>query len=151
MSDITVRIWRNAATDLSLADGIDTLDAKQARRPLEVARTRLLVAAAIFTLCFVILGGRLVQLSVFGLEQQAKQVVAHASNILTLNRADIVDRNGTLIATNLPKQSLFVNPEEVQDIEEAVAKIADILPDLPPQTINRIASAKGQFAWIKRF
>ncbi len=151
MSDLNIRIWRNAATDLRLADGIDTLDAQQARRPLEVARTRLLVAAAIFTLCFVILGGRLVQLSVFGVEQQEKQIVANETNALTLKRADIVDRNGTLIATNLPAQSLFVNPEEVLDVEEAVAKIVEILPNIPRKTINRIASAKGQFAWIKRF
>ena len=102
MSDLTVRVWRNAATDLSLAAGIDTLDAQQARRPLEVARTRLLVAAAIFMLCFVILGGRLVQLSVFGVNQEEKQIVAHETHMLALKRADIVDRNGTLIATNLP-------------------------------------------------
>ena len=121
MSDLTVRIWRNAATDISLAAGIDTLDVQQARRPLEVARTRLLVAAAVFTLCFVVLGGRLVQLSVFGVEQEENQIVAQKTDMLALKRADIVDRNGTLIATNLPVQSLFVNPEEVLDLEEAVS------------------------------
>ena len=66
MSELSGRAGRDAAGEMSNGEGAEKLSARDARRPLETARTRLLVAGAIFALCFVILGGRLVQLSLLG-------------------------------------------------------------------------------------
>ncbi|MBT3629051.1 MAG: penicillin-binding protein 2 [Rhodospirillaceae bacterium] len=135
---------------MSLDEGDEKLSARQARRPLETARTRLFVAGAIFTLCFVILGGRLVQLSLLGGGQNQERAAEHQGGLLTLQRADIVDRNGALLATNLPSHSLYVNPSQVLDAVEAADKITRILPELSRDKVLRKASATGQFAWIKR-
>lgn len=150
MSDLSIRPWRHAANDMSIDESDEKLSARQARRPLETARTRLFVAGAIFALCFVILGGRLVQLSLLGGGQNQERAAEHQGGLLTLQRADIVDRNGALLATNLPSHSLYVNPSQVLDPVEAADKITRILPELSRDEILRKASAKGQFAWIKR-
>jgi len=62
----------------------------------------------------------------------------------------MVDRNGVLLATNLPTQSLFVDPSEVLDSEGAVDALMRVLPSLDRETITRRVSAPGRFAWIKR-
>ena len=150
MSEISVRAWRDAASEISGSNGVEQLSAREARRPLEMARTRLLVAGAIFALCFVILGARLVQLSLLDGEHDATQNARHDGALLTLQRADIVDRNGTLLATNLPSQSLYVDPTQVLDANEAAERITNVLPELSRGGILRKASAKGNFQWIQR-
>ena len=150
MSEISVRAWRDAAGEMSGSNGVEQLSAREARRPLEMARTRLLVAGAIFALCFVILGGRLVQLSLLDGGHGATQNTGLGGALLTLQRADIVDRNGALLATNLPSQSLYVDPTQVLDANEAADKITSVLPGLSRDGILRKASAKGNFRWIQR-
>ena len=150
MSELSVRAWRDAAGEMSRDDGIEKLSARDARRPLETARTRLLVAGAIFALCFAILGGRLVQLSLLGDGTYMARTAQHRGALLTLQRADILDRNGALLATNLPSQSLYVDPTLVLDAVEAARKIHGVLPDLSRQEITDKASAKGSFRWIQR-
>ncbi len=51
------------------------------------------------------------------------------------NRGLIYDRNGTLLAENLPVYSLEVIPEEVTDLEQQVARIANLL-EIPPEAIE---------------
>ena len=150
MSEIPVRAWRDAADDMSRDGGDEKLTARDARRPLELARTRLIVAGAIFALCFVILGGRLVQLSLLGDGPAAVRAASHEGALLTLKRADITDRNGALLATNLPSLSLYVDPTLVLDAEEAAEKITAVLPGLDRDEIFRKARAKGNFHWIQR-
>ena len=150
MSEISVRAWRDAASEMSGSNGVEQLSAREARRPLEMARTRLLVAGAIFAICFVILGARLVQLSLLDGGDDTAQNDRHDGALLTLQRADIVDRNGTLLATNLPSQSLYVDPTQVLDANEAADRITNVLPDLSRGGILRKASAKGNFRWIQR-
>ena len=150
MSEIPVRAWRDAADDMSRDSGEEKFTARDARRPLELARTRLIVAGAIFALCFAILGGRLVQLSILGEGPNAVQAASQEGALLTLKRADITDRNGALLATNLPSQSLYVDPSRVLDAGEAAEKITAVLPGLDRDEIFRKARATGNFHWIQR-
>lgn len=58
-------------------------------------------------------------------------------------RADIVDRNGELLATNLLFSSLVVDTEHLWDDQEAVASIARVLPRLKQGAMaQRIASGR---------
>ena len=150
MNEIPVRSWRDAADDMTHESGEEKLTARNARRPLELARTRLIVAGTIFALCFVVLGSRLVQLSVFGDETHVTQNAHEERALLTLKRADITDRNGILLATNLPSQSLYVDPSRVLDAGEAARKIAAVLPETNHDEIFRKSRAKGHFHWIQR-
>ena len=152
MTDLALRSWRSGAKPdyfASRARG-PVLSENRNRRPLETARTRLLVAGAVFALCFAVLGSRIIDLSLLG-GADANRPTAHAPTAtLTLARADIVDRNGTLLATNLPAPSLYVDPTMVLDAEEAADKLRAALPELDRDTIIQRATAGGRFVWIKR-
>jgi len=65
-------------------------------------------------------------------------------------RADIVDRDGRLLATTLDSPSLYADPHQIIDAREATRAITSVLPQLDPAEIYaKLTSGKG-FAWIKR-
>ena len=70
-----------------------------------------------------------------------------------MQRADILDRNGALLATSLPIASLAVNPKLV-DPQKLVNSLIEIIPSLNrEEQIQRLkqATVEGkEFIWIKR-
>ena len=79
-------------------------DRKQA---LDVGRNRLLVAGAVFAVGFLAIGARLADLAL--IERAAEPSLARSGAVtgFTAGRANIVDRNGVLLATNLPMASAY--------------------------------------------
>ena len=73
---------------------------------LETGRTRLLISGTVLILGFAVVGVRLVNIALFqdALEPRAAHA-PHASE-LRMGRADIVDRNGEILATTLQTASL---------------------------------------------
>lgn len=66
-------------------------------------------------------------------------------------RADIVDRNGELLATSVVSWSLWANPSLIWDGEEAASKLVTVFPDLDEATLARRLSQPGrEFVWVKR-
>ena len=47
-----------------------------------------------------------------------------------ITRADIVDRNGAIIATSLPTVNLYAKPFKVKNKEEAAEKLSELIPDM---------------------
>ncbi|MCA8906013.1 MAG: penicillin-binding protein 2, partial [Hyphomonas sp.] len=45
-------------------------------------------------------------------------------------RADIVDRNGEMLATSVRVYSLVANPKQIWDPHEIATALADVLPDI---------------------
>ena len=152
MSDLSVRSWKRLGQQdyyAARAEGA-VLGERQARRPLELARTRLIVAGVIFALCFTVLSVRLLDLSLLGPGSDEAGPQIADTGTLMLGRRDIVDRNGVVLATNLPTESLYVDPAQVIDAEEAATRIAGVLPDVDADTVRRLISSGGRFHWIKR-
>ncbi|MFP3012688.1 MAG: peptidoglycan D,D-transpeptidase FtsI family protein [Rickettsia sp.] len=65
-------------------------------------------------------------------------------------RKEIVDRNGNLLAVNLPSASLFANPQIVLDPETSVKKLAEILPDINKAKLLAELKSNKSFIWVKR-
>jgi len=124
-------------------------DKKSLRYTLEMARTRLLVISCAFILVFLIIIGRLVDVSLFRKSNECS--LADASGCQgTRFRADIVDRNGELLATSLRTSSLYANARVVLDAKEATDKLSHVLPELNhKETLQRLQSGKG-FVWLAR-
>ncbi len=110
-------------------------------------RLRLVVLG--FSLCFAIIGGRLVELSlVRGFLQNDKARPTHQAR---LPRPDIVDRNGMLLATDIKVHSIFANPRKIIDVDEAVELITAVLPHLDSSKLRKkLSNRKRAFRWIKR-
>ncbi len=65
-------------------------------------------------------------------------------------RAMIVDRNGEILAMSLPTSGLYANPKEMMDVNEAAAKLKQVLPRLDLEVVRaRLASGK-QFVYLAR-
>src|SRR5580692_6142427 len=68
---------------------------------LDTTRTRLLMAAALFAMIFIVVAGRLVDVvAAAGSANDARVARSRLVVPALPARADIVDRNGTLLATN---------------------------------------------------
>jgi cell division protein FtsI (penicillin-binding protein 3) len=110
-------------------------------------RLRLVVFG--FSICFAVIAGRLVELSLvrsYFSDKTAK--VAHQDRI---PRPDIVDRNGMLLATDIKVSSLFANPRKIIDVDEAVELLTAVLPELDTQKLDKkLRNRKRAFVWIKR-
>jgi len=118
-----------------------------ARQSLDQSHTRLLIAAALFCLAFLVIGARLVEVAVGGGDTRiVRQEPAHT----VAARADIVDRNGVLLATTLETPSLFADPKQIGDAKAAAHALVAVLPDLDEKEIAQKLGSGRSFVWLKR-
>jgi len=73
---------------------------------------------------------------------------SYSENII--KRSDILDRNGSLLATAIPTASLCVNTKHVLDAEEARQKLKALFPELDNQRLRRAFESSSSCAMIKR-
>ena len=97
------------------------------KEAIEVGRNRLLVTGIVMMLAFAAVTGRVIDLTMLDFKASPRYASAPSAQ-LSASRADIVDRNGVVLATNLPADSLFANPREILDAKAAIKKIRQILP-----------------------
>ena len=120
------------------------------KQALETGRNRLLVTAVVFALAFMVIGVRLVDLGYVDQGTEPRLAGTAASTEISHVRADIVDRNGVLLATSLPTVSLYADPQYISDADEAAAKLVSVLPDLDLDEVRAKLQTNGRFAWISR-
>ena len=120
-----------------------------AKQALDTGHVRLIAVAAGFALCFFVIAGRLVGLAALapGNDQAAIPADVRQPQI---ERAEILDRNGVLLAGNVRAVSLFANPRKIMDAQQAATQLLTVLPDLDRASVLRILSSDRRFAWVKR-
>ena len=110
--------------------------------------SRVGLAAACFVGLFSLIGGRLVYLAVTS--ENTSEVRRAASSEISAARPDIVDRNGEVLATDVKMVSVFAEPRNIIDKDEAVELLTAVLPDLDATDLrNKLGTKKG-FVWVKR-
>jgi cell division protein FtsI (penicillin-binding protein 3) len=115
---------------------------------LTLGRRRLRILAGCFTVAFISIGVRLVDMgtgnkTVTAVAPPAQEVGPDA------RRADIVDRNGELLATNLRVPSIYADPSRIPNIEQAAVQLASVLSGTDAADLTRRFRASKHFAWIK--
>lgn len=119
------------------------------QRALEIARNRLLACGVIFLLAFLVMAGRLVDLTLLGGSPAARAAAALEGGPPPA-RADIVDRNGVLLATSLPSASVYADPKEIIDADAAVSDLLRVFPDLDRAVVLARLSSPSRFVWVRR-
>ena len=118
------------------------------KQMVQGSRDRVFVTAILFVCCFVVLGLRLVDLTVFKSAEatQARTYVRDES----IDRAEITDRNGDVLATNLAVPSVFADSREIWDVQETAIKLKGVFPELNIARLTKRLSCGSAFVWIKR-
>jgi cell division protein FtsI (penicillin-binding protein 3) len=138
------RHFKPSLTPTAEADG-------PAKRTLDLSRARLVSTGAAFVIAFAVISLRLVDVTLLGHPAPANldKPVAMVAPI-TFNRADIVDRNGSVLATTIETQSLFADAKQITDPVGTAEALASVLPDSNETDLaERLKSGKG-FIWLRR-
>ena len=117
---------------------------------LEMGRTRLMITGVVLAMAFVALGARLAELTAFGSPENIRLASASPHLESVVARANIRDRNGVVIASSLPTQSLYVDPREVMDGALAAQKISEVLGTITAENVLEKLDQGGRFQWIAR-
>ena len=72
------------------------------------------------------------------------------SNIRNFSRPDITDRNGELLAVNLPTLDLYVEPHKIIYPERTAKELVKILPDLKYEDVLKKIKSDKKFSYLDR-
>jgi cell division protein FtsI (penicillin-binding protein 3) len=118
------------------------------REPRDAIRSRIRFMAVVFLVAFIAVVGRLVM---FGIATDgAASASSNPNAAIASSRPDIVDRNGEILATDIKMASLYAEPRNILDPDEATELLLGALPDLDPVELRKRLSTDAGFAWIKR-
>ena len=111
------------------------------------SESRLLVLIGFFFVSFLAIGLKMGMLSMI----TPVEPISSTQILQTLTkRADILDRNGSILATNLITNALYAKPNLMINKQTAAKELVKIFPDL--KLLNLINQFEGtkKFIWIKR-
>jgi cell division protein FtsI (penicillin-binding protein 3) len=103
-------------------------------KPEEDTRVRIVLIQALFIGVFVLLAAGATRAALLAPEGGAR----FASVPGALQRADLTDRNGALLATNITHYGLYIDPTEVWDREAAFRQIRQALPGVSARRLRRV-------------
>lgn len=107
-------------------------------RPEEDTRVRIFLIRAVFAVVFIALALGAARAAVLTPRagSSATQVVG------ALQRADLTDRNGALLATNITHYGLYIDPTQVWDREAAFRQIRRALPSISETRLRRVLNGE---------
>lgn len=122
---------------------------------VSMCRNRMPFAISLFSLAFIVICIRLFDICIspnMNKIVDEKETIDVVKNFLAapIKRADILDRNGAVIATSLPTVNVFVNPKKVIAPKESAKKLQEILPEFSVAEIEEKLSRNASFVYIKR-
>ncbi len=117
---------------------------------LELARIRLGFMAVCFGLLFFVFSGRLALLTLGHEIQEAPPLQARSANVQVTARADIVDRNGTVLATSLPTMMLTANTQKILDPEDAAKKLKSVFSHFDSLQLEQTLRAQKRYVVLQR-
>ena len=113
----------------------------------ERAEGRLLVLGVAFLCAFAMVGFKM---SFLAASDAVEPRAAVSGAQIVAARADITDRNGRILATNLTTHSLYAQPPQMIDPLRAASELARIFPDLDEDKLKRQFTGNRKFVWVKR-
>lgn len=116
-------------------------------RQRQRAESRLITLAVMFCLLFGAVGMRMAALAG---SEVARAGHSGGDSGIVAQRADIVDRNGAILATNLITHALYAQPPLMVDKPRAARELAAIFPDMAAATLLERFTSDRKFIWLRR-
>ncbi len=148
MSNISEKKGYLVGADISF--GIRNVEVKNTNKIIEKARARIYFIIFCFIVVFLIVAVRLFELSVYKKPVYLSSPLELNPLAIKMQRSDIIDRNGDIIATSLPVVNFSANPQQVRDKVKVATEIANIFPDLTVDEVLTKLNSKRRFVYIKR-
>jgi len=101
-----------------------------------------------FVLVYSIIAGKLIYFGI--VPNSPHSTYRGASETVAAARPDILDRNGEILATDIKVTSVFADPRQILDRDEATDLLTSVLPDLDPREVREKLGWHRGFVWIKR-
>lgn len=119
---------------------------------LRKTRSRIIVVISFFVIAYLGVIGRMVHLTLTSSSPHELEVagIDKPPAVKDSQRADILDRQGMLLATSLKTLSLYADPKKIIDPVEAARKINATFPDLAYDDLLQKFQSKRRFIWLKR-
>ncbi|POR56966.1 peptidoglycan D,D-transpeptidase FtsI family protein [Bosea psychrotolerans] len=114
----------------------------------EKSQPRVGLVILAFSALFLAITGRLVMLATLPGEQVGLRRAT--ANAISAARPDILDRNGVVLATDIRTVSVFAEPRNILDKDEATELLTAVLPDLDAKELREKLGTKKGFVWVKR-
>jgi cell division protein FtsI (penicillin-binding protein 3) len=111
------------------------------------AEGRLLVMAVMFFCAFGVVGARMGTLAAS--EPVEPRAQASGASIIA-SRADIVDRKGRILATNMDTFSLYAHPQHMIDPVRVAKELAKIFPELDEERLTKDFTGNRKFMWVRK-
>ncbi|MFM9890780.1 MAG: peptidoglycan D,D-transpeptidase FtsI family protein [Rickettsiales bacterium] len=141
-------------------------ESSQARQMAET-RLRVTLVATFFGLCFFMLSARLLEVSTMGggdlpfkrlvtepqllLESDDDVDASKVAQDEQVQRHEIIDRNGYVLATSIETASLVANPTLIRHEPELAAQLHAIFPDESTQSLNeKLMKKRSTFLYLRR-
>ncbi len=122
---------------------------------LEIGRSRLVLCALLFIIAFAGLSFRLIDLTLFNQPREPQLDRADRALALPLERADILDRNGVVLATSLETAALYADPKELRDAPAVAHALAGVLSELKEkeclESLQESLKAGRHFVWLAHY
>jgi cell division protein FtsI (penicillin-binding protein 3) len=111
------------------------------------AEGRLLLLGIAFAMAFTVIGGRM---GLLAATEPTEPRSAHSGAQILAGRADLTDRNGRILATNLLTHSLYAQPRDMVDPTRVAKELARIFPDLDAKLLLARFTDGRSFMWVRK-
>ena len=111
------------------------------------AQLRLVFLALSFFSAFSLIGARM---GILAATEPVEPRTASAGAEITASRADIVDRNGRVLATNMLTHALYAQTRDMIDPPRVASELAAIFPELDEATLLRRFTDGRSFMWVRK-
>ncbi|MGN0917389.1 MAG: hypothetical protein ACI4NZ_04245, partial [Candidatus Enterousia sp.] len=110
---------------------------------------RLYIIYSLFVLAFIVFAARTLQLGIQGTDRSRR---GRGEGVWTVSRADIVDRNGDILAKNVMSGHITLRPRQVKDRDAVATIIHQALPyEYSLSDALRLVNSGRSFVYVKKY
>jgi cell division protein FtsI (penicillin-binding protein 3) len=122
-------------------------------KSLALSRNRLAVTGAVFVFAFLVIGTRLAQVTLLIKPDAELTHLVQPAVVKPVDygRADIIDRNGAVLATTLDSPSLFAYPHQIADPADTAHKLARVLPGTDEAKLRARLTATDKKSFVSLY
>lgn len=121
---------------------------------LDMARGRLVLISAVFVMAYIIVAARAFDLSILQAHEGSAESISSFEQAPqktgAMHRADIVDRNGVILARSLRTASLYADPALIPNPKQVAEELHGIFPDLSYGDLLQKLQSGKRFVWVRR-